>query len=79
MSDLWIENLIVQDEVIVTRQSDTASDILGPRVCFLTLAWSNLRELSIDQIVKRSGQDVLANGTECLVFHTPKFVTKSVS
>src|SRR5260370_28614773 len=68
MSDLWIENLIVQDEVIVTRQSDTASDILGPRVCFLTLAWSNLRELSIDQIVKRPGQDVLANGTECLVF-----------
>src|ERR1700730_5583902 len=68
MSDLRIENLIVQDEVIVTRQSDAPSDILRPGVCFRTLAWNNLRELSIDQIVKRPGQDVLANGTECLVF-----------
>src|ERR1700730_7500317 len=68
MSDLRIENLIVQDEVIVTRQSDAPSDILRPRVCFRTLAWNNLRELSIDQVVKRPGHDVLTNGAECLVF-----------
>src|ERR1700722_17666966 len=68
MGYLRIENLIVQDEVIVTRQSNAASDILRPRVCFRTLPWNNLRELCIDQIVKRPGQDVLANGTKCLVF-----------